>query len=162
MKQEITELIFLVDRSKSMFGAEHMVLDTVNSLISQYRSGKQTCFVSVCLFSDQLEVIYMHQEDQFIKELSRKDYFVEGNTALYDAIGDLFSYVENSLSYLKDEIRKEIHIYIITDGTDNASILTSYDEFRFLIKQKTAKSWQIHLITVDGREISPDCLNCYH
>ena len=100
-----------------------------------------------------MEILYIHNEWRCVKPLNRNIYFVEGNTALFDAVCEICSRIESNLNLIKDEIQKHIEIFVITDGMDNASVYNDacmcFDE---LVK-RSKDGWKIHIRTPEGRKI---------
>ena len=146
MKKDIIELVCMIDKSVSMKGQEKQVLHTYNSLIENYKDSEEKCFVTTCLFSEKINMLYFHNEIAFTKPLTERDYFVEGSTALYDAVKTTFSDVDECLEYVKDEIKKQINVYIITDGIDTGSVEVIREEFESLIQTKKELGWKIQMI----------------
>jgi hypothetical protein len=146
MKKDMIELVCMIDKSISMKGKEKQVLHTYNSLIEDYKKSEEKCFVTTCLFAEKVNMLYFHNEISFVNPLTERDYFLEGSTALYDAVKTTFKHVDECLDYLKDEIRKQINVYVITDGIDNGSVEAIRDEFEELIQMKQELGWKIRLI----------------
>ena len=146
MKKDMIELVCMIDKSISMKGKEKQVLHTYNSLIEDYKKSEEKCFVTTCLFAEKVKMLYFHNEISFVNPLTERDYFLEGSTALYDAVKTTFKHVDECLDYLKDEIRKQINVYVITDGIDNGSVEVIRDEFEELIQMKQELGWKIRLI----------------
>lgn len=145
MIKDVIELICMIDKSISMDGREKQVVHCYNSLIAKYKVRKEKCFVTTCLFSEKVNMICLRNEISFVNPLSEGMYYVEGSTALYDTVNTIFSHEEEYLEYLKDEINKQIHVYIITDGIDNGSVEIIHEEFESLIRVKEEKGWKIHI-----------------
>ena len=122
MKKNVTELVCVIDRSISMRRREKQVLCCYNRLLEDYRAKEEKCFVTTCLFADKVNILCLHNEISFVNPLTRGVYYVEGSTALFDAVKTTFRHVDECLEYLNDEIKKQIHVYLITDGMDNGSV----------------------------------------
>lgn len=152
MKKDIVKLICMIDKSISMKGREKQVLKTYNSLIEEYKRFEEKCFVTTCLFAEKINMLCLQNEISFVKPLTERDYYIEGSTALFDAVKTTFSHVDECLEYLKDEIRKQINVYIITDGIDNGSVEMIREEFESLIRSKKELGWNIKLIEPERGE----------
>lgn len=146
MQKDIIKLICMIDKSISMKGQEKQVLKTYNSLIEEYKKFEEKCFVTTCLFAEKINMLCLQNEISFVKPLTEREYYIEGSTALFDAVKTTFSHVDECLDYLKDEIRKQINVYIITDGIDNGSVEMIREEFESLIQRKQEMGWKIRLI----------------
>lgn len=158
MEREIVELVCLVDKSRSMYGREQDVLDIYNSLLEDYRGRERKCYVTTCLFSDTADVIYLHNEMKHVRPLTQRDYCVEGDSAIFDAVCDTFAQVDECLQYIKDEIKKQVNVYVITDGIDNCSVRFVCDEFLSLIQQKAADGWNIELMDPGRKSLESQTL----
>ena len=152
MKKDIVKLICMIDKSISMKRREKQVLKTYNSLIEEYKRFEDKCFVTTCLFAEKINMLCLQNEISFVKPLTERDYYIEGSTALFDAVKTTFSHVDECLEYLKDEIRKQINVYIITDGIDNGSVEMIREEFESLIRSKKELGWNIKLIEPERGE----------
>lgn len=156
MKREILELVCLIDRSRSMYGREQAVLDRYHDLLGDYGKWAGNCYVTACLFSDRIDMLYLHSELSYVKPLRRGQYYVEGSTALFDAVGTMAARVEQCLGMLKDEIQKQVHVWVITDGIDNGSTQATQEDFMRLLREKISQGWRIRIVTPEGRLISAD------
>ena len=74
------------------------------------------------------------------------DPLVSDSNPLYDAVKLTFSHVEECLEYIKDEIHKQINVYMITDGIDTGSVEIIQEEFENLIQEKVKSGWNIQMI----------------
>ena len=122
MKKNLTELVFILDRSGSMHGYENDTIGGFNSTIEKQRTQEGTVFVSTVLFDNYSEVIHDRVNIQDIAPLTREQYRVRGSTALYDAIGGAIKHIQNIHKYARPEDVPEHTIFVITtDGMENAS-----------------------------------------
>ena len=58
MKNNVTELVFILDRSGSMSGLESDTIGGFNALIEKQKKQAGECFVSTVLFDDESEVLH--------------------------------------------------------------------------------------------------------
>ena len=100
-------------------------------------------YITTALFGDECEILCCHTPVGYAGELTAKDYFVKGNTALYDAVGKVFSVVTDSLHDMSPAYEKKVAVFIITDGMENASVRWRAPEIRTLIAEKRKKGWKI-------------------
>lgn len=84
---ETTEIVFILDRSGSMQGLENDVIGGFNSLIEKQRKEKGKAYITTVLFDYQIEILHKNVDIENIKQLTNKEYYVRGTTALLDAIG---------------------------------------------------------------------------
>ncbi|MCD7738434.1 MAG: hypothetical protein LUH58_05260 [Lachnospiraceae bacterium] len=143
MKNNITELVFILDRSGSMHGLEQDTIGGFNSLIEKQKEQEGKCYVSTVLFDNVSEVIHDRVRLADVKPMTEKDYQVRGSTALMDAIGDAVHHVENIHKYARPEdVPEHVMFVITTDGMENASRRYSGDTVKERIEQKKKAGWE--------------------
>lgn len=148
MKNNITELVFILDRSGSMSGLERDTIGGFNSFIEKQKKEDGGCYVSTVLFDNVSEVLHDRVKLSEIKKMTDKDYTVRGCTALIDAIGGAIHHIGNIHKYARPEDVPEHTMFIITtDGMENASRRYSSDEVKEMIKrQKEKYGWEFLFI----------------
>lgn len=142
MKKNLTELVFILDRSGSM---TDLVADTIggyDSMIEKYKSELEEAYVTTVLFDDCYQVLHDHVKLQDVGSI-RLHYYVRGCTALYDAVGKTINSVGERLFNTPEEERPEKVIFVIvTDGYENASKEFSKTKVREMIEHQQSKySW---------------------
>lgn len=143
MRKDLTEVVFILDRSGSMSGMESDTIGGFNSLLEKQKKVDGEAIVTTVLFDDRYELLHDRANIKGINIISEKEYFVRGSTALLDAIGRTISKIENALKHTADEEKPEkILIVIITDGYENASREFSYPMIKELIESKKSKNWE--------------------
>lgn len=148
MKKNITELVFILDRSGSMSGLESDTIGGFNAMIEKQKKQDGECIVSTVLFDDENRVIHDRVSLDEIKPMTEDDYFVGGCTALIDAIGGAIHHIGNVHKYARPEDVPENTIFIITtDGQENASHRYSSDKVKKMIeRQKDKYGWEFLFI----------------
>lgn len=148
MKKNLTELVFILDRSGSMSGLESDTIGGFNSMIEKQKKQDGECIVSTVLFDDESRVIHDRVGLDKIKPMTEDDYFVGGCTALIDAIGGAIHHIGNVHKYARPEDVPENTIFIITtDGQENASRRYSSDKVKQMIeRQKEKYGWEFLFI----------------
>lgn len=148
MKKNLTELVFILDRSGSMSGLESDTIGGFNSMIEKQKKQDGECIVSTVLFDDESRVIHDRVSLDNIKPMTEDDYFVGGCTALIDAIGGAIHHIGNVHKYARTEDVPENTIFIITtDGQENASHHYSSDKVKQMIeRQKEKYGWEFLFI----------------
>ena len=143
-KNNITELVFILDRSGSMSGYETDTIGGFNATVEKQRAGEGKVYVSTVLFSNDSEVLYDRVDINEIKPMTRADYEVGGGTALLDAIGGAIHHIGNVHKYARPEDVPEHTVFVITtDGMENASYRYSSADIKAKIKRQTEKyGWE--------------------
>ena len=144
MKKGLTEIVFILDRSGSMGGLEKDTIGGYNSMLKKQREEEGEAYVSTVLFDNEIEVIHDRVSIERVADITEKEYYVRGCTALLDAVGGAVHHIGNVHKYARDEDRPEKTIFIITtDGMENASKRYSYAKVKQLIeRQKEKYGWE--------------------
>lgn len=144
MKNNITEIVFILDRSGSMAGLEDDTIGGFNAMIQKQKAEDGEAYVSTILFDNHTEVIHDRVDIQKVAPMTRKEYYVRGCTALLDAVGKSIHHIGNVHKYAREEDRPEKTIFVITtDGMENASREYSYARLKAMIeRQKEKYGWE--------------------
>ncbi len=139
-----TELVFILDRSGSMSGLEQDTIGGFNSMLEKQKKEPGTCYVSTVLFDHVSEVIHDRIPLQDVPNLTGKEYFVRGSTALLDAVGGAIQHIANIHEYARKEDVPEKTLFVITtDGMENASREYSYAKVKEMIEHEKEKyGWE--------------------
>ena len=144
MKKQLTELVFILDRSGSMFGLEADTIGGFNSMIAKQRREAGEALVSTVLFNGTTTVLHDRVPLTRIEPMTERQYQVGGCTALLDAIGGAIPHIGNVHKYAREEDRPEHPLFVITtDGLENASHSYSADQVRRMIRrQRENYGWE--------------------
>jgi len=144
MKKNLTELVFILDRSGSMAGLEDDTIGGFNALVEKQRTEPGEALISTVLFDNESEVIHDRVALERVPAMTRKDYYVRGCTALLDAVGSAIHHIGNVHKYAREEDVPEKTMFVITtDGMENASRRYTYDKVKRLIEnQKDKYGWE--------------------
>ncbi len=142
-KNNITEIVFILDRSGSMGGLESDTIGGFNSMIAKQKKEDGECYVTTVLFDSMVETLHDRVKLSEIKDMTDKEYFVRGSTALLDAIGRTIKHIGNIHKYVREEDVPAHTIFVITtDGMENSSREYSSDKVKKMIEKKKAKGWE--------------------
>ena len=144
MRKNLTEIVFILDRSGSMSGLEADTIGGFNSMIEKQKKAEGEALVSTVLFDNVSEVIHDRVNIRDIQPMTDRDYTVRGCTALLDAIGGAIHHIGNIHKYARAEDVPEHTLFIITtDGMENASRFYSSDRVKQMIEWQKAKyDWE--------------------
>lgn len=148
MKNNITELVFILDRSGSMAGLESDTIGGFNSLIEKQKKQDGACYVSTVLFDNESEVLHDRIKLENIRKMTDDDYTVGGCTALIDAIGGAIKHISNIHKYARSEDVPEHTMFVITtDGYENSSHRYTSEQVKKMIEcQKKKHGWEFLFI----------------
>lgn len=158
MRENLTELVFILDRSGSMSGLESDTIGGFNSMIAKQQKEEGEAIVSTVLFDDVTDVIHDRVPIGDIKKLTEEDYFVRGCTALLDAVGGAIHHIGNVHKYAREEDRPAKTLFVITtDGLENASRNYSFKDVKKMIeRQKEKYNWEFLFLgaNIDAIEVA--------
>ena len=144
MKKNLTEMVFILDRSGSMAGLEADTIGGFNAMLEKQKAEPGEAIVSTVLFDNRSEVLHDRLPLDRVPAMTREDYWVRGCTALLDAVGGAIRHIGNVHKYAREEDRPERTLFIITtDGMENASRRYDYREVKAMIEQMREKyGWE--------------------
>ena len=144
MKKNLTEIVFILDRSGSMSGLEADTIGGFNSMIEKQKRAEGEALVSTVLFDNISEVIHDRVSVQDITPMTDKEYTVRGCTALLDAIGGAIHHIGNVHKYARAEDVPEHTMFVITtDGMENANRRYDSEKVKKMIEhQKEKYGWE--------------------
>jgi uncharacterized protein YegL len=143
MNNNLTEIIFLIDRSGSMAGLESDTVGGFNAFVKKQCEIEGETILTTVLFDDEYEVLWSGIDARQAK-LTEDEYFVRGTTALLDAVGKTILDVGYRLAKTNEDRRPAKVIFVITtDGMENASCEFTYGKVKELIQHQQEKyNWE--------------------
>lgn len=144
MKKNLTELVFILDKSGSMSGLKKDTIGGYNAMLEQQRKVDGECVITTVLFDNRYELLHDRIDIRAIQSISEKEYFVGGSTALLDAIGKTIHKIGTAQKNTAEDYRAErVMFVIITDGEENASRHYSSVQVKEMIqRQKERYGWE--------------------
>ena len=172
MKKNLTELVFILDRSGSMQGLEVDTIGGFNAMLEKQKKEPGEAFVSTILFNDHDQVLHDRVKIEAVEPITHREYYVRGCTALLDAIGGAIHHIGNIHKYARSEDVPEHTLFVITtDGMENASRRYTSQQVKTMIqRQKEKYGWEFLFLgaNIDAVEtagslgIAPDRAVNYH
>jgi uncharacterized protein YegL len=172
MEKQLTEIVFILDRSGSMSGLEADTIGGYNAMLEKQKDAPGQALISTVLFDDRVEVIHDRLDIKGVAPITENEYYVRGTTALLDAVGNAIHHIGNIHKYARQDDRPENTVIVITtDGMENASRQYNYDRVKKMIeRQKEKYGWEfiflganIDAVEVAGRfGIGADRASNYH
>ena len=148
MRKNLTEIVFILDRSGSMNGLERDTIGGFNSMIEQQKKTEGEALISTVLFDNVSEVLHDRVDVKDIRPMTDRDYTVRGCTALLDAIGGAIHHIGNIHKYARPEDVPEHTMFVITtDGMENASRRYDSEKVKQMIERQKGKyGWEFLFI----------------
>lgn len=132
-----TELVFILDRSGSMCGLEKDTIGGFNSMLNKQKKEEGEAYITTVLFDDNFDVLHNRIAIKDVNNLTEKDYYVRGTTALLDAIGKTINKVKHTQKLLPEKDKADKVIFVITtDGMENASCEFSSNKIKKLVTEQ--------------------------
>lgn len=144
MKQNRTELVFILDKSGSMSGLESDTIGGFNSMLKKQKKEAGEAVVTTVLFDDRYQLLHDRFDIRSIRPMTENEYFVEGSTALLDAMGKTIRKIANVRKNGGKGVQADKVLFvIITDGMENSSREYSHGQIRKMIKHEKKKhGWE--------------------
>lgn len=156
MKNNLTELVFILDKSGSMSGLEKDTIGGFNSMLKQQRAVDGDALISTILFDTGNTVLHNRVSIRDIKNLTDRDYMVGGGTALLDALGSAIDHINRVQKEMPEDERPAKTMFVITtDGMENSSREYTYEKVKKMVKKRQGKkNWEFIFLGANMDAIS--------
>ena len=144
MKKDLTELVFILDKSGSMSGLEKDTIGGYNSMLKKQQEVEGEAVITTVLFDNEHTLLHDRIDIKAVRPITEKEYYAGGSTALIDAIGRTINKIINAQKNTAADYRAEKVLFvIITDGEENASHEYSSQKVKEMIEnQKDEYGWE--------------------
>ncbi|SMQ81218.1 hypothetical protein SAMN05444673_4195 [Bacillus sp. OV166] len=144
MKRNVTELVFILDKSGSMAGLEADTIGGYNAMLKKQQKAEGEAIVTTVLFNHEYELFHDRINVRGISPITEEDYQVGGTTALLDTIGfTIQKFVNVQKRTSEDERAEKVLFVITTDGMENASREFTADKIKKMVQhQKEKYGWE--------------------
>jgi len=140
MKEGLTEIISLVDRSGSMQSILDDAIGGFNTFLRSQQDQPGEAKLSLILFDHEYQIVHQAVDIQQVEPLNQDTYVPRGSTALLDAVGKTIDAVgERLAATAESEKPSQVIVSILTDGYENASQTYSKPKVAEMIKHQTEK-----------------------
>jgi uncharacterized protein YegL len=160
MKDNCSELAFILDRSGSMAGLESDTIGGFNAFLEKQKALPGEARLTTVLFSHRDTLLHDRLDIRAVAKLTEKEYAVGGSTALLDAVGHTIDKIERALQHTAEEYRAGRVLFVITtDGLENSSREYTLERVRALIeRQKRERGWEFLFLgaNIDAVEAAGD------
>ena len=143
MKNNTTELVFILDKSGSMASMTGDTVGGFNALIDKQKKEDGVCLVTTVLFNQESQRLHDRVPLSEVAPLTDREYTPGGCTALLDAVGSTIAHIEAVHRYIRPEDVPAHTLFVITtDGLENASHTYSAQKVKQMVSEKTGAGWE--------------------
>lgn len=142
-RNNLTELVCILDRSGSMSGLESDTIGGFNHFLDTQQKEEGEAVLSTILFDHETKVLHDRCPVRAVRPLTEREYVPRGSTALLDALGGTLRHVWKNQGQLRREYRPgKTIVMIITDGYENSSHQYSLRQVQDLIHRCKKAGWE--------------------
>lgn len=148
MRQDLTDITLVVDRSGSMESCRDDAEGGINAFIKEQKDVEGDAMLTLVQFDDKYDFVHRGVP---IGEVPAFCVSPRGMTALLDAIGRAITETGERLDKLPEDGKPGCVVFVIvTDGHENASKEFKREDIRKMIeRQKTEYNWQFMFLGAD-------------
>ena len=144
MKNNLTEVVAILDMSGSMSSLKEDTIGSYNTMLKEQQEKDRRMLVTTYVFNNDYHMVHDRVPISEVSMMTDKDYRPSGCTALLDTMGDAIRHIEQIHRYARaEDVPEHTVFFIITDGLENASRKYSSDDIKKLVGQKReASGWE--------------------
>jgi len=153
MKENLTHICCITDRSGSMHSIADDVIGGFNKLVEEQCAQPGGCTLTYCQFDTEYEIVYADVAIDKVPPLTSETFVPRGGTALLDAVGRTIVTTGERLAAMDEAERPaKVLCIIITDGQENSSHEYKLDRIREMILHQTEKyKWEFIYLGADDK-----------
>ncbi len=150
MRQDLTDITLVVDRSGSMKSCLSDAEGGINHFIEEQKTGDGDAVLTLVQFDNEYEFVHSGVP---VSEVPSFRLRPRGGTALLDAVGRAINEAGERLDKMPEDQRPGCVVFVIvTDGHENASKEFTQAQVRELItNQRDAYNWQFTFLGADEK-----------
>lgn len=161
MQNKITEVVFVIDESGSMYDLTKDTVGGVNKVIDEQKStaNDDTVYVNLVTFNYKNKIVYDRVKLEDVKPFSTSQYSPNGGTALYDAVCSTIEKISDIHKYIrKEDVPQNTLFVIVTDGMENSSVKYSGRDVKNMIDEKKKAGWEFLFLgaNIDSEEVAKE------
>ena len=143
MNKNLTELVFILDKSGSMAGLERDTIGGFNSMLDKQKQVEGECRITTVLFDNRYQLLHDRIDIRAVSPMTEREYQVGGSTALLDAVGRTIGKLVGVQKNTAEEYRAgNVMFVIITDGEENSSREYSAGKVKAMIEEEKRYGWE--------------------
>ena len=141
MRNDLTDITIVMDRSASMFSLRDEAQSAINAFVDDQKSGEGDATLTLIQFDTEIETVFRAVP---IQEVPQCELHPRGMTALLDAVGTGIQQTGDRLARMKEKERPGLVVFVVvTDGKNNASHQFTKDQITEMISHQEDKySWK--------------------
>lgn len=152
MNANLTEILFILDRSGSMAHLTEAAISGFNNFLRDQAAEPGYARLTLVLFDDRYETPVSSLPLPEITPLDTTIYTARGSTALLDAMGRGIDELGQRLAALPDDDRPgTVIVAVLTDGEENASRHFTWNDVNQRIRHQSEK-YQWHFLFLGANQ----------
>ena len=151
MRNDLTEIIMIMDRSGSMAVLRNDAIGGFNTFLEDQKKQPGAANLTLVLFHQYYDVIYAGRPIQEVPPLTTETYVPGGSTALLDAMGKAINQTGARLAAMEEQNRPgKVIVVILTDGQENSSMEFNKTRIAEMVQHQEEKyGWKVIFLSSD-------------